>query len=374
LGDPNTLVPGTNVFYSFANPLIKWEAASMTNLGMDVSVFGNKLQASIEYYWKLQNDLLVQVPVSKIFGRSGEGSDPWDNAGEVLNRGLETNISYRNFDRKFKYSATFGLTTFHNEVQYLPKTEIIAGNTRTIEGRTIGSLYGYVAERIITPDDFTDYDEETGIYSGYMYALPSEGEPQPGDLMFRDLNHDGAITDIDRTIIGKSLPDVISSLSLTFEYGSFDFSMMLNGMFRFQVFNAQNAALSSFVSQDINHNKLADWALNAYTVDNPSDKYVRADMQDKNLNDRISTWWVEDAGFVRVRNVQIGYNLPTRIITRAGIGKLRVYASATNPLLFTKYTGRDPENAAFSSPLSSGTDNGGIPNPRVLTFGLQIEL
>ena len=372
-GDPNTLVPGTNVFYSFANALIRWEAASMTNLGLDVSAFGNKLQASIEYYWKLQNDLLVKVPVSKIFGRSGEGSDPWDNAGEVLNTGLETNISYKNFDRKFKYSATFGLTTFHNEVKYLPKTEIISGNTRTIEGRTIGSLYGYVAERIITPDDFTDYNEETGIYSGSLYAVPSEGVPQPGDLKFKDLNQDGAITDIDRAIIGKSLPDLISSLSLTFEYGSFDFSMMLNGMFRYQVFNAQRANLSSFVSQDINHNKLAEWAQNAYTVENPSDKYVRADMRDANLNDRISTWWIEDASFVRIRNIQLGYSFPHRLISRAGISRLRLYGSATNPILFTGYSGRDPENAAFSSPLSSGTDDGGIPNPRVLTLGMQIE-
>ena len=372
-GDPNTLVTGTNVFYSFANPLIRWESATMTNLGLDVSAFNNKLQASVEYYWKQQNDLLVRVPVSKIFGRSGEGSEPWDNAGEVLNRGLETNITYKNYDKRLKYSATFGLTTFHNEVVYLPKSEIIMGNTRTIENRTIGSLYGFVAERLLTPDDFSEYDPETGIYSGYLYAFPSEGVPQPGDIKFTDLNHDGLINDLDRTIIGKSLPDLISSVNLRLEYENFDFSILLTGMFKYRVFNQQKSTLASFVGQDLNHNKLTDWAINAYTVDSPSDQYVRADLQNSNKNDRISTWWVEDASFVRVRNVQIGFTFPKKIISSAGISNLRVYGSATNPLLFTKYTGRDPENAAFSSPLTSGTDNGGIPNPKVFTMGLQVE-
>ncbi len=366
-GDPNKMVTGTYVFYSFSNPLIRWESAEMTNIGLDLNAFNNKVQATIEYYWKNTEDLLVQVPVSIVFGRSGDGSEPFTNLGEIVNRGLEMNLMYKNYDNDFKYSASLNLTTFKNEVLFIPENREISGsNTRTRVGNTIGSLFGYVAEGLVTPNDFDEEDN-------YLYAEPAEGIPQPGDIRYKDLNNDGLITDLDRTLIGKSLPDFIGGFNFEASWKNFDFSLFLNGMFNYEIFHAQKASLSSFVNQDINHNKLREWTENYYSAENPTTEYVRADPNNTSDNDRISTWWIENGTFVRVRDIQLGYSLPQSVISRVGINRARVYVSTTNPILFTDYTGRDPENAAFTSPLNSGTDNGGYPNPKVYTFGMQIE-
>ena len=374
-GYPQQLVPGTYVYYSFANPSIKWEAASMTNIGFDLNIFNNRLQASAEYYVKNQDDLLVTYEVPIIFGRSGDGSNPWVNAGKVQNRGFELNITWRRMEGYFNYSVNGTLTTIKNEVKYLPQLEILGDNTQTIVGHSIGSLYGYVAERIITEDDF-----DAG--GKYLYAPPSEGAPQPGDLKFKDLNQDGTITDLDRTIIGKPIPDAIIGLSYDCSYKGFDFSLFLYSMLKCDVFNEQRATLSSFVSQDMNHNKLKDYAMNYYREDRPSTEYVRADLNNLNKNDRISTWWIEDASFLRLRDIQLGYTLPVKPSHSVGITRGRIYISAANLFTLTSYTGRDPESAlsanrnttsGSSDPLRTGTDFGTYPTPRALTLGLQVD-
>jgi TonB-linked SusC/RagA family outer membrane protein len=364
LGAPNAVVPGVNVYTSFANPVIKWEAAEMINLGADINVFENKIQAIVEYYWKNQDDLLVIIPASKVIGRQ---NSPWANIGKVQNRGLELSVKYKNYDNALRYSASVNFTTIHNEVISLPVDYIGGSNTRTQVGMPIGSLFGFVADRIITDSDF---DEE----GNYLHAEPTNGIPAPGDIKFNDLNSDGIIDDQDRTFIGKALPDYLAGINFEASWKNFDFSLFLNGMFNYQVFNQQWANLTSFQSQDIGHNKLVEWSENYYTADDPTSEWVRADLDNSNENDRISTWWIENASFLRVRDIQLGYNLPSGIINSVGIERARIYMSVINPYIFTKYKGRDPENGAFSSPLNSGTDNGGFPNPRMLTFGVQIDL
>ncbi|MGC9343461.1 MAG: SusC/RagA family TonB-linked outer membrane protein, partial [Bacteroidales bacterium] len=306
-GDPNSMVTGTYIFYSFANPNIKWEASAMTNIGVDINALDNKIQATLEYYIKNTDNLLVEVPVSLIFGRANDGSNPFSNLGEIQNRGLESNITYKNYDGGFKYSVTLNLTTFKNTVKYLPVSEITSGNTRTIEGNTIGSLYGYVADGILQKDDF-EQDENGNLLidddGEYLYKwAPPLNPPSPGDLKFKDLNNDGRVTDQDRAIIGKALPDMTASLNLECSYRNFDFSLFFNSMFRYQIYNRQKATLAGFVDQDINHNKLLDFAENYYTHENPSTEYIRADLGNRNQNDRISTWWIEDVSFVRVRDI-----------------------------------------------------------------------
>jgi hypothetical protein len=260
----------------------------------------------------------------------------------------------------------------------IPVSQIIQGNTITKEGHTIGSLFGYVAEGILQNDDF-EQDENGNLLVNddgeyiYKYAEPAEGVPAPGDLKFKDLNNDGIINDQDRTIIGKALPDHIVGFAFECSWRNFDFSMLLNGMLNYEVFNSQRSGLESFVNQDIDHNKIVGFAENYYTIENPSSEYLRADKGNSNFNNRISTWWVEDASFVRVRDIQLGYNIPSSLLSTVNIDRSRVYVSLENPLIFTGYKGRDPENGAFSSPLGSGTDGGGFPNPRVITFGIQVE-
>lgn len=371
-GYDQNIAVATYVLSSFANPVVQWEAASMLNIGVDANLFNNRLQASLEYYVKNQNDLLVKKPVSHVFGRASEpgfseDAQPWLNVGEIQNRGFEMVFSYRGTRGDFYYGITANLTTIKNEVISIPTTDITTreGYNRTIEGRPIGSLYGYIAERIITPDDF----DESGDYT---FAEPIEGTPSPGDLKFTDLNNDGRIDANDRTLIGKPIPDMIYGLNLELNYRNIDLLLFLSGMHGFEIFNAERASLSSFNAQDLDHNKLMGFANNYYREGLPSAEFVRADRNNSNVNDRISTWWIEDGSFIRVKDLQIGYNLPASLLQRASIDNFRIYVSFSNLFVFTEYTGRDPEVAVFSNPLDSGTDIGGYPNPRVSTIGLQI--
>lgn len=366
-GADQKLVPGMYLFYSFANPEIRWEAARTVNVGIEFSAWKGKIEGSAEYYVKNQNDLLVKVPISDIFGRSGDQSEPWVNAGKLQNRGLDFSITFRAAKGGFRYSFTAQLSTFMNKVKYLPQQEIVNSDnsTITIKNHSIGSLYGFIATRIITEDDF----DRNG---NYLHALPSSGKPSPGDIMFVDLNRDGIINDLDRTIIGKAIPDGMASLIFNSEINRFDIYFLINGIWNFDIFNAQRSKLMSFDSQDMNHNKLAEYAQNYYRSGHPSDKYLRADLNNMNQNDRISTWWIENGSYLRFKEIQLGYTLQKRTNNLDNNSIIRLYASASNLFTITRYKGRDPEGALSSSPLNSGVDRGIYPIPRSIGIGVQV--
>jgi len=144
------------------------------------------------------------------------------------------------------------------------------------------------------------------------------------------------------------------------------------GVSDFSIYNQKLASISSMNSSDMEHNKLAVYGLNHWTLENASTTYVRADQTNINKNDQISTFWIEDGSFLRIKDVQLGYTLPKKLSTRLGVSSLRIYANASNLYCFTAYKGRDPESFISSSPTSGGTDNGGYVMPRAYTFGLQL--
>ncbi|MBN2806338.1 MAG: TonB-dependent receptor [Prolixibacteraceae bacterium] len=359
------VVPALNVIHSFGNPSIKWEAASMLNIGFDLNMLDNKIEINAEYYIKNQNDLLVKRTVSSAFGRVQPAGAPWVNLGDIQNRGFDFTGSFRDKQGDFSYAVTANLTTVKNEVKYLPVEDITSGNNRTAVGHAIGSFYGYIAERIVTPDDF----DAEGIY---LFAKPLTGFPVPGDLMFKDLNKDGVVSDLDRTFIGKAIPDFTYSLNIELTYKGFDLSAFFYGMQNYQIYNHLRAGIEGFSSQDLDHNKLRDYGLNYYRDDRPSEKYVRADLNNKNQNDRISSWYLEDASFFRLKDLQIGYTLPSSAIKLLGLSYTRMYASFTNLLTVSSYTGRDPEAPSVGDPVSPGNDWGSYPVPRAVNIGLQI--
>ncbi len=361
-GTSQSLNPALNVLDSFGNELIQWESSAMTNIGVDVSLYRNKLTASLEYYIKNTDNLIVDRSVSRIFARITE---PKVNLGDLRNRGLEFNVSYREMEGDVNYEISGMLTTIKNEVLDIPETYIDGNNIARV-GNTVGSLYGYIAERIVTPEDF-DTD------GNYLFAIPAEGIPSPGDLKFTDLNLDGEITDEDRTIIGKPIPDLIYSINVNLYYKNFDLGMYWYGSRNVDVYNSQRASVECFASQDLDHNKTVGFAENYYRSDRPSAEYVRADINNTNLNDRISTWWVEDASFLRMKDVQLGYTLPKHLAQRIGMSGARLYLSGVNLLTITKYKGPDPESATTGPPMRVGTDWGTYPMPRIITAGVQID-
>jgi TonB-linked SusC/RagA family outer membrane protein len=365
-GISQSVTPALNVLYSFGNELIRWESSAMTNVGIDASLFRNRLSATVEYYIKNTNNLIVDRSVSQVFGIVGQ---PSVNLGDLTNRGFEFNATLRKMEGDFNYEVTGMLTTIKNEVVDIPETYISGDNIARI-GNTVGSLRGWIAERIITPEDWDNGDPETG---NYLYAIPAEGVPSPGDLKYTDLNLDGVINDDDRTIIGKPIPDMIYSLNVNLYYKNFDFSMYWYGAKNVDVFNSQRAGIECFWSQDLDHNKSLEYSQNYYRPDRPSEEFVRADINNSNRNDRISTWWIEDASFLRLKDLQLGYSLPKQVSRSVGISRARIYVSAVNLWTITKYKGRDPESPTTGSPMGVGTDGGSYPLPRILTAGVQIE-
>ncbi len=361
-GVSQSVANALNVLDSFGNELIQWESSAMTNIGVDGSFYRNRLSVTAEYYMKTTDNLIVSRSVSGIFGRI---ASPMVNLGDIRNKGFEFNVSFRDMEGDFNYEVTGMLTTIKNEVVDIPETYINGNNIARI-GNTVGSLRGWIAERIITPED---YDGE----GNYLYAVPAEGVPEPGDLKFTDLNLDGVINDDDRTIIGKPIPDMIYSLNVNLYYKSFDFTMYWYGAKNMDVYNSQRAGIESFWSQDLDHNKALEYSQNYYRIDRPSEEYVRADISNSNRNDRISTWWVEDASFLRLKDLQVGYSLARQAAQSVGMSRLRIYLSAVNLWTITSYKGRDPEAPTTGSPMSTGTDGGSYPLPRILSVGLQID-
>jgi TonB-linked SusC/RagA family outer membrane protein len=362
-GINQTVAPALNEMYIVGNPLIKWESAAMTNFGVDLIAYNGKLQFSGEYYYKKQDDLLMQVPITWTLAKVSGGSVgmPWYNIGKIHNTGFEFSATYRKMEGEFNYNISGNLTTVKNIVDDIPD-EILNGNVTTREGNTIRSLYAYVAEGIIQEDDF----DENGIYK---YAKPSQGDPQPGDLRFKDLNRDGIINDLDQTIIGKSLPDLTYSLSVDLYYKNLDFMVFCYGIQNAQIISGLRRNNQSLSVQDLHHNKEREFAENYYKPGSPSTEFIRADLNDKNLNSRNSTWWLEEASYLRIKDIQLGYSIPLAATHYLGIERARIYLSALNLLTITKYTGNDPESAINSG----GFDDGAYPLPRSFTAGIQID-
>jgi TonB-linked SusC/RagA family outer membrane protein len=368
------------VFYNFASKEIHWESAEMYNFGLDLGLWKNRLQFSAEYYIKNNNDLLIAVPISAAFGRID--GRPWFNTGNIQNKGVEISLQWSDQIGDFSYGFNTNLTTIANQVKYMPVSDITTDYNRTVEGHSIGALYGLVSEGIIQlNDDYYTRGEDgnfqydnNGFLTGYKYAQQNAKVPQPGDLRYSDLNADGKVDNLDKTIIGKTIPSYTYTLGFDCSYKNFDFNIFLFGVGDFDIFNAQRAKMMSMNNQDMDHNKFTEFGLNHWTEENQSTTNVRLDKSNRNSNDQMSSFWVEDGSFLRVKDLQLGYRMSPENCTKIGIGSARVYLNASNLYNFTSYKGRDPEPfTSGEDPISSGTDNGTYSIPRSFTVGLQIE-
>ena len=380
LGDYNlgteTAIYGAAPFYNIPSPDIKWEASTMINVGTDLSAFNNRLQFSTEYYYKRQDELLVQLPLPLISGMSGDATPPWVNLGEIHNTGVEFNASWRQMTGDFTYEVSANLTTIKNVVDHLPSGDIIQGNNTALVGHSIGALYGYVAERILQVEDFeTDEDgipiqnPEDGSYT--ILHADQQDLTAPGDIKFKDLNNDGKINALDRTLIGKVIPDFTYGINFSCYYKGIDFTLFLTGVNNVDVYNhyRSQAGIASGDFHVKDENKLSE-VLDYWTPENRSNSQTRISLEDENFNGEwFSSWWVEDASYLRIRDVQLGYTLPARWTNVIGISNLRLYTAAVNLYTFTKYTGYDPE-VASSDPLSTNIDSGHYPVPRTIYFGI----
>ncbi|MEO5599406.1 MAG: TonB-dependent receptor [Cyclobacteriaceae bacterium] len=354
----------------FANPDLKWETSTTTDIGADISMLQGKIDLTFDYYRRITNDVLLGYPAPYTSGFFL----PIDaNLGQILNSGIELAINYNNKSRALTYNIGGNITTITNEVLDLGGIpEIISGvggasSHRTVVGESIGSFYGYKTDGIFQNQAEINAAVPDNISNGRT----------PGDIRFVDVNKDGKIDSQDRTNLGSSIPKFYYGINLAAAYSGFDVSILLQGVSGQKVFNGVRAQMEDLRgSQNFLVSTLDHWK-----GDGSSTSMPRLSVDDDNNNNRYSDRWIESGSFMRIRNFQIGYGIPTdklKELTNGAVSRFRVYVAAQNLLTFTKYTGFDPEvTRGFSfqkgeAPLANGQDSGGSPQPRILQVGWQV--
>lgn len=354
----------------FANPDLKWETSTQSDIGADIVMLQGKIDFTFDYYRKVTSDILLGYPAPYTSGFFL----PIDaNLGEFVNSGIELSINYKNSIGAFKYGVGGNLTTVHNEVTDLGGIpEIISGVSgaathHTVVGESMGSFFGYKTNGIFQNQSEVDAAVPDNISNGTV----------PGDIRFVDVNKDGVIDSKDRTNLGSPLPKFYYGINLSASYKNFDLSILLQGVQGQKVYNAARAQMEDLQDSE---NALTS-ALGYWHGEGTSNSMPRLAKSDDHVNNRYSDRWIEDASFMRIRNIQLGFNIPAaklQSITKGAITRFRLYVAAQNLFTFTGYKGFDPEvtrGVSFQkgeTPLSNGVDSGSSPQPRILQFGWQV--
>jgi len=363
-GLPKTLQPGVTQT-NYANP-VKWETTEQLNFGANFSLFNSKLELSADYFIKKTKDMLVTIPTPAF----AHYYSPWSNMGNVENRGFEIEVTHRNKIGDFSYQAGFSLFTFKNEVKTLGAGQPInSGNerigsiSRTEVGEPIGYFYGYQTDGIF--QNQAEVDNSAQLSSA-----------KPGDLRFVDQNKDGKIDSEDKVMIGNPFPDFSFGINLGGAYKGFDINMLFQGSLGNELFNltkywiAQNTGAFNTLKGMTKDAWRAPGLLGPDDPGNPTNKYFKiSDNVGQNL--AVSDFFVEDGSYLRLKNIQVGYTLPTMLVHRLKIENLRLYLSAQNLFTITGYSGLDPE-IGNANPKEVGIDRAFYPQARTYMFGINL--
>ncbi|MDX1913222.1 MAG: TonB-dependent receptor [Saprospiraceae bacterium] len=356
---PGETITNGAVALTSANPDLKWETSTQTDIGIDAELLEGRIQFSGDVYLKKTSDMLYAAPIPLVAGTE----PPIQNVATAENRGLELALSYRNFDRAFKYSIGGNIAFVQNEVTGLGRgnkpveSGVVqfanAFASRTDIGHPIAAFYGYVTDGI--------FQNQAEIEAA---AFQSEGTA-PGDIRFKDLNGDGVIDLNDRTYIGNPTPRFTYGFTTEFEWRGFELNLFFQGSEGNDIFVNTTRYDFSFVNRPSS-------ALLRWTGEGTSNTEPRANLNDPNQNVRISDRFIEDGSYLRLKTLQLGYNFPQAWLKRARFDQLKVYVTAQNLLTFTRYTGLDPEIGKIGSDLEIGIDRGFYPQSRTVMGGISL--
>ena len=335
------------------NDEIKWETTTQTNAGFDFSLFKQSLYGSFDYYFKETKDILVEMDG---IGVMGEGSSQWVNAGAMENEGIEFSIGYRNSTESgFVYDINANISTYRNEITELPATVAANGTfggngVESVIGHPYGAQVGYIADGIFKSQEEVDNH------------ATQEGAA-PGRIRWRDIVPDGVINEKDQTWIYSPVPDFSYGINFYFEYKNFDLSMFWQGVQGVDVISDLKKETDLWSGLNIGFLNKGTRLLDAWTPANPDSDIPALSRSDVNNEKRVSTYFVENGSFLKLRNIQLGYNLPEKAVKKMKMQRFRLYLSASNVLTIKSrdFTGVDPENPNY-----------GYPIPMNLTFGINI--
>ena len=335
------------------NDNIKWETTTQTDLGFDFAFFRNTLYGNFDWYFKKTKDILVNMPGIAVMG---EGSSQWINAGEMENRGFEFNIGYRNQTHfGLKYDITANISSYRNKITALPTTVAANGTfggngVKSVIGHPMGAQVGYVADGIFKSQEEID-NHATQEGAGL------------GRIRWKDLTGDGKITEADQTWIYNPVPDFTYGFNIYLEYKNFDFTAFFQGVQGVDIISDLKKETDIWAGLNVGFLNKGKRLLDAWSTSNPDSNVPALSLSDNNNEKRVSSYWVENGSYLKLRTIQFGYNFPQTIASKLAMQRLRMYVSAQN--LFTvkssSFTGVDPENPNY-----------GYPIPLNITFGLNV--
>lgn len=357
------------------NPSLSWESTTQSDIGLDVSLFNNRINLTADAYLKRTNALLLSVnlPTTTGFGSALQ------NVGNTENRGLEFSVTSQNITggaSGFNWTTSFNIAFNRNKILSLSNNnaDIIQTSADVTfygsapiglgrVGEPIGVFFGqrYTGRVYATSEEAKAANIRDGSASGALYVA--------GDMIYVDTNGDGIINDADRTVIGNANPKHIGGITNNFSYKGFDLSVFLQWSYGNDIFNeTREASNRSFVYNAATTEVLRSWRTEGDITDVP-----RGTPSTIARNGFPSSRWIEDGSYLRVKTTTLGYTFPSDLLKRIKIDNLRVYVSGQNLFTFTKYTGMDPEvNFRSGLPLLQGIDLGTYPQVRTLTFGLNL--
>ncbi|MFY9241996.1 MAG: TonB-dependent receptor [Polaribacter sp.] len=348
----NDVIVGGVAITSLANPFIRWEQSELLDFGIDFGMLRNKLQIEVGYFRKNSTDILyANFPVPATVGVTNIGAK---NSASMVSEGIEFNGSYRGNIGGLKYNVGGNFTTFfRNEVTSLGEggeETITASNILRI-GEPFRAYFGYQAIGI-----FQSINEIANAPT--QFGNTATG---PGDIRYADANGDGVVNQDDRVVIGNPNPDLLYNFNASFEYNNFDFNFLFQGVYGVDRLIQGNGNLPMV---DDRSNVLTYW-LNRWTPQNPSTSLPRVGGQNNQI---VSDFYVQDASYLRLKNLEIGYSLPSDVLKKMNLSKLRLFVGAQNLLTFTGLENFDPERG-------SGTQsNRAAPLYRTITLGINLKL
>lgn len=350
---------------ALGNEDLQWETSHQYNGGIDAELWKGALSFSVDYFYKVTEDMLVIAPIPPSVGNA---TAAWINSGSVLNTGIELEAAYQGGKDNWGYSIGGNLTYLHNEVLELEaglnrgRVETGVFATYTEVGQPIGSFYLLEMEGI--------FQNEADI----LLSAFQGNNIEPGDVKYKDQNGDARIDNLDRVHLGSAIPKLFLGVNLAGNYQSFDLTVFIQGSYGNKIYSQINQDIEGFYRGFPVTQRYFD---ERWTGDGTSNTQPRPAWTAKSNNARPSSRFLEDGSYLRLKNVQLGYTLPKKTVNIIGMERARVYISATNLLTFTKYSGLDPEmtvsdNSKNEGDLAAGIDWGTYPSAMTIMFGVNI--
>ena len=351
-GANSTSVTGIKVG-KMGNPSVRWETTLQSNLGLDAALFSNTLSLSFDYFHKYGKDMLTFVPALSVIG---ENAGKFVNTGDMTNDGFELVLSY--MPKKtgdFSWDGSFNVSKYKNKLlKFNDFITQIGGDQRDIVGQPMNVFYGYVVDGI-----FQNQDQ-------VLNHATQQGKGV-GRFIYRDLDHNGVIDANDQCVIGDPNPDLSMGLNLNFNYKNLTLSCFFNSDLGFDIYNTTKRQLNFMTYGDKNTNR-GKSILNAWSPENTNTNIPALTVLDNNNETRMSTYFIEDGSYLKLRNVRLVYNVvPTTWTKKIGLTTMQIYGQVENVFTISNYSGLEPALPA------SGIDNAPYPISRTMMLGLNLK-